>query len=72
MEWVTAALAGMTAKRGLSTFPWNAVHHQHGLLSTLLGIHTCADIEDPNPEQEQILAVFGYKIEDGVSQRLKA
>jgi transposase len=29
-------------------------------------------IEDPTPEQEQILAVFGYKIEGGVSQRLKA
>jgi hypothetical protein len=29
-------------------------------------------IEDPTPEQEQILAVFGYKIESGVSQRLKA
>jgi transposase len=29
-------------------------------------------IEDPTPEQEQILAVFGYKIDGGVSQKLKA
>jgi transposase len=28
-------------------------------------------IEDPTPEQEQILAVFGYKIDGGVSQKLK-
>ena len=29
-------------------------------------------IEAPTPEQEQILAAFGYKIDGGVSQRLKA
>ena len=29
-------------------------------------------IEDLTPEQEHILAVFGYKLDGGVSQRLKA